>query len=168
MSNSSIWSIDKTLSSSTTPGHSGPGNDGNERCNPHSPKLHHYRRFTIRLLKVITRTFIDEVLPLCRDTVAVFISPSQLESETKVFVFVFVFFQILWYYRYLKDNWSVFVLVTYAVCRFTRGNIKLKVNMAPKKTTANQNKGNESKTRFNMQSTVNSGEKCWLFSVSCV
>ena len=27
---SSIWPIDRTLSSATTPGQSGPGNDGNE------------------------------------------------------------------------------------------------------------------------------------------
>ena len=30
MSNSSIWSIDKTLSGATTLGQSGPGSDGNE------------------------------------------------------------------------------------------------------------------------------------------
>ena len=30
MSNSSIWSIDRTLSSATTPGQSGPGSNGNE------------------------------------------------------------------------------------------------------------------------------------------
>ena len=31
MSNSSIWSKDRTLSGATTPGKSGPGGDGNER-----------------------------------------------------------------------------------------------------------------------------------------
>ena len=30
MSNSSIWPIDMTQSGATTPGHSGPGNGGNE------------------------------------------------------------------------------------------------------------------------------------------
>ena len=30
MSNSSIWSIDRTLSDATTPDKSGPGNNGNE------------------------------------------------------------------------------------------------------------------------------------------
>ena len=30
MSNSSIWPIDRTLIGATTPGQSGPGNDGNE------------------------------------------------------------------------------------------------------------------------------------------
>ena len=30
MSNSSIWPIDRTLSGAITPGHSGPGNNGND------------------------------------------------------------------------------------------------------------------------------------------
>ena len=30
MSNTSMWPIDRTLSSATTPGQSGPGSDGNE------------------------------------------------------------------------------------------------------------------------------------------
>ena len=44
----------------------------------HSPKLQHYRNFTIRLFSVLSRTLVAEVLPLCRWAVGVFYSSSQL------------------------------------------------------------------------------------------
>ena len=47
----------------------------------HSPKLQHYRSFTIRLFCVISRTLVGEVLHLCRDAVSVFYSPSWLGWE---------------------------------------------------------------------------------------
>ena len=44
----------------------------------HSPKLQHYWSLTIRLFNAISRTFIWEVLPLCRDAVRVLYSPKWL------------------------------------------------------------------------------------------
>ena len=45
----------------------------------HSPKLQHYRSLTIRLFSVISRTLIGQgVLPLCKDAVSIFYSPSSL------------------------------------------------------------------------------------------
>ena len=55
MSNSSIWSIDRTLSGVTTPDLNGFGSDGSERVTLHSPKLQHYWSLTIRLFSVISR-----------------------------------------------------------------------------------------------------------------
>ena len=75
---SSIWPIDRTLSSTTTPRMSGCGSNGNERGTPHSPKLQHYWNFTIRLFSVISWTLIGGVLPLCREAISVFYSPSRL------------------------------------------------------------------------------------------
>ena len=49
----------------------------------YSPKLH-YWNFTIRLFRVIFRTPVGEVLPLYRDEVGVFISPSRLTYRTLV------------------------------------------------------------------------------------
>ena len=50
------------------------------RGNLHSPKLHHYWGLNIRLSSVINRTLIGGVLPLGRDAVGVFFSPSGLGS----------------------------------------------------------------------------------------
>ena len=70
---SSIWPINRILSGVTTPGQSWAGSDGNEGL------LNHYRNLTIRLFCGITWTpFGEEVLPLCRDVVWVFYSPSWL------------------------------------------------------------------------------------------
>ena len=67
MSNSSIWPIDRILSGATTPGQSRPGSDG---------KLEGWS-LTIRLFSVINRTIVGwEVLPLRRNAVGVFYSPS--------------------------------------------------------------------------------------------
>ena len=44
----------------TIPGQSGPGSDGNEGGTQHSPKLLHYRRLTISLFSVLSRTLIEE------------------------------------------------------------------------------------------------------------
>ena len=57
ISNKSIWSIDKRLTSTTTPGQSGPGGNNNEEYSKLSrvPKLvlHHQTQFS-----VITRTLV--------------------------------------------------------------------------------------------------------------
>ena len=56
---------------------SGPeGNNKGVLCIP--PKLQHYLNLTIRLFNVISRTLIRGVLHLCRNSVGVFYSPSQL------------------------------------------------------------------------------------------
>ena len=68
---SSIWLIDMTLSSTTTPGQSRPGNDGNKGVLPFSQS-------SIRLFSVISRTLVGEILSLCRDAVGVFCSSSWL------------------------------------------------------------------------------------------
>ena len=68
---SSIWPFDRTLSSATTPGQSGPGSDGNERV------------FRIPQSSCITGTSLSDRLvsvgggPLCRGVVSVFYIPSQ-------------------------------------------------------------------------------------------
>ena len=59
---SSIWPIDRTLSSATTAGQSGPGSDGNEEV-LRIPQSEHYWNLTIRLFSVIYRTFMRGVLP---------------------------------------------------------------------------------------------------------
>ena len=44
----------------------------------YSPNLQHYWSLTIGLLTVISRTLVGGVLPLCREVVSVFYSPSRL------------------------------------------------------------------------------------------
>ena len=46
----------------------------------HFLKLQHYWSLTIRLFSVISRTLVGGGLPLCRDAVSVFYSPSQLSE----------------------------------------------------------------------------------------
>ena len=88
---SSIWPIDRTLSSATTPGQNGPGSDGNERV------------FHIPQSSSITGTSPSDCLvsylghslgaglPLCRDAVCVFYSPSRLGKEYSWFKFRVLF-----------------------------------------------------------------------------
>ena len=49
---------------------------------PHSPKLQHCWNLTIKLFSVISRTLVGGVLPLCREAVGVFYSPSRLGKIT--------------------------------------------------------------------------------------
>ena len=44
----------------------------------HFPKVQPYRNLTIRLFIVIDGTLVGGILPLCRDTIDVFYSPSRL------------------------------------------------------------------------------------------
>ena len=94
MSNRSIWPIDRTLSGATTPGQSKPGSDSNERVLhiPQSSSITgtspsgHLVSYPEHSLKRMG------VLPLCRDTVGVFYSPSWLgnavtEESSEVFCF---------------------------------------------------------------------------------
>ena len=71
------WPIDRILSGATSLGQSGPRSKGNI----HSPKLQHYWSLTIRLFSVISRTLIEEVLPLWRDAVGIFYRLGQFYVE---------------------------------------------------------------------------------------
>ena len=77
MPNNSIWPPDKTLSGATTPGQSGPGSNGNEEV-LYIPQSSTDENLSLRWFDVIYRTHLGEVLPLCRDAVGVFYSPSWL------------------------------------------------------------------------------------------
>ena len=59
MSNSSIWSIDRTRSGATTPDQSRPGSNGNEGVVCISQKIQHYWSLTIRLFTLIYRTLVE-------------------------------------------------------------------------------------------------------------
>ena len=73
---SSICPIDRAVSGATTPNLCRPGSDGNEEvfCTP--PERQHYWNLTIRLFSVISRTLVQNPLPLYRGAVGVFYSPS--------------------------------------------------------------------------------------------
>ena len=76
MSNSSIWPIDRFLSGATTPAQSGPGTNESEEvlCIPQIYKagaLH-----SDGLMLYPGPLWGVEVLPLCRDAVNIFHSPS--------------------------------------------------------------------------------------------
>ena len=79
----SIWPIDRTLSGATTPGQSGPGNDGNKGvlCILQSSNITGTSPSDCFVL--YPGHLLDGVLPLCRDAVSVFYSPSQLGKERK-------------------------------------------------------------------------------------
>ena len=66
-----------TLSGVTTPGQKGPGSNGNEGV----LRIPHYWSHTIRFLSDISMTHIGGVLPLYRDGVGLFCSPSQLSHS---------------------------------------------------------------------------------------
>ena len=63
----SISLLDKTLSCATTPGQSGPGNDGNKRvfCIPQSFRI---TGITTRLFNVRSRTVIEQEMQLYSST----------------------------------------------------------------------------------------------------
>ena len=75
MQNSSIWPID-----ATSLGQSGPWSEGNEEvlCIPQSSSITEAIRLfsVIEAISVIFRTLVGGVLPLCKDAVSVFYSPS--------------------------------------------------------------------------------------------
>ena len=77
MSKSSIWPIDRTLSGATTLGLSGPGSDGNEGvlCIPQSSRITGASPSDC-LMSYPGHSLEGRVLPLCKDAVGVFYSPS--------------------------------------------------------------------------------------------
>ena len=60
--------------------------------------LQHYWSVTIRLFSVISRTRVGGVLPLCRDPVGVFCSPSRLGNElfeaATIYIYIVIHRQI--------------------------------------------------------------------------
>ena len=79
---SSIWPIDRTPSDATTVGQSGPRSDGNEvLCIPESSSI--TGTSPSDCLVSYIRTLVvcgGGVLPLCREAVGVFYSPSRLDN----------------------------------------------------------------------------------------
>ena len=73
MSNNYIWSIDRILSGVTSPGHSGPGSDGNEGL-----------LYIAQISRITGASSLDclvsylvgrgAVLPFCKDAVGIFYS----------------------------------------------------------------------------------------------
>ena len=77
---------DRTLSGDTTPGQSGPGNDGNKKvlCIPQSSSI--TGASPSYCLVSLSGHSLEEVLPLHRDAVCVFCSPSQLGQSHHEFL----------------------------------------------------------------------------------
>ena len=67
-----VYSSIQPISGATTPGQSGPGNDGKKGV------LRIPQSSSCRLFSVISRTLVGGVLPLCRGAVSVFYSLSWL------------------------------------------------------------------------------------------
>ena len=78
MSNNPIWLIDKTLSGAITPGQSEPGRDDNEGvlCTPWSSSIIG-ASLSACLVSYPGHLLWGELLPLCRDEVGVFYSPTS-------------------------------------------------------------------------------------------
>ena len=64
----------------------------------HFSKLRYYRSLSIRLFNVIYRTLTGDVLPLCRDAVVIFYSPSQ-QGYLTITVFNYIKYNVneRWY-----------------------------------------------------------------------
>ena len=62
-----------------------------------SPKLQYYCNLTIRLFSVISGTLFGGVLPLCRDAVNIFYSPSRLSqgkernNDFSIYIYIYVY-----------------------------------------------------------------------------
>ena len=79
MTNISIGRIDETLSGDITQGQGGPYSNGKEVV-PNIPSRCGIIEDTIMLFRLIYRTLVGGVLPMCRDAVDVF-SSSRLLSH---------------------------------------------------------------------------------------
>ena len=60
-------------------------------------EIKHYWCLTIRLLNAITRTLVGGVLPLCRDAVRVFYSPSRLDLKMVEFIYIYIYSYVVCY-----------------------------------------------------------------------
>ena len=87
---SSIWPIDRALSGATTPGQSGPGSDGIKVV------IRFLQRSSITgvspsncLVSYTGHSWVGVgFLPLCRDTISVFCSPSRLG-----YIYIYIYMQ---------------------------------------------------------------------------
>ena len=91
---SSIWPKDWALSGTTTPGHSGPGSDGNEGSAPNSTKLKNYWNLIIRLLSVISRKLIWRVLTSQKRSNWCILQAQHTELNVKTVLFQTIYFSI--------------------------------------------------------------------------
>ena len=73
----SIWPIDRTLSGATTPGQGGSGSNGNEKA-LYIPQISNAGASPSEGLMSYPGHSLGRVLPLCKDAVTVFSSPTQL------------------------------------------------------------------------------------------
>ena len=85
---SSIWPIHRTISGATAPGLSGPGSDGNEGVLRILQSSSVTRTSSSDCLVSYTGHSLGEVLPLCREAVSDFYSPSRLVIQS-IFNFIF-------------------------------------------------------------------------------
>ena len=93
-----IWSIDGTITGTTTPGQSGPGINGNKGYSslPKSAGERPYRQMQFR---VIFMTLIWRVLPLCRGAVGILYCPKlqsgvyiqfpQIISDIYIYIYIY-------------------------------------------------------------------------------
>ena len=77
---SSIWPIERTLSSATTPGQSGPGSDSNEEVLRIPPNSSIIEASPSDCLMSYPGHSLGKVLPLCREAISGFYSPNWLSQ----------------------------------------------------------------------------------------
>ena len=80
---------------------------------PHSPKLQQCWNLTIKLFSVIFRTLVGGGLPLCREAVGVFYSPSRLGMTlTGYYWYIFIYIYIYIYHVTLRVRISLSLSLT--------------------------------------------------------
>ena len=88
----SMLSILGSIRFRTTPGPRGPELERWQwRGTLHSPKLQYNWNLTIRLFSVISRTLVGGVLPLFREAVGVYYSPSRLGNVNLCCMYVYIY-----------------------------------------------------------------------------
>ena len=89
-----IWPIDWILSGATTPNQSGPGSGDNEGVLRIPQSSYFTGTSPSDCLVSHTGHSLEGVLPLCRESVRVFYSPSQLGSS-KYGIYIYIYIYIL-------------------------------------------------------------------------
>ena len=121
---SSIWPIDRTQSSATTLGQSGPGSNGNKGVLHIPPKLQHYWNLTIRLFNVIPRQLLGRFYPSAEKQSVYSTAPADWATVLYcIFVLHCIFvlyciFVIYWIFvlYYIFVLYSTFVLYCINMC----------------------------------------------------
>ena len=92
MSNSPIWPIDSTLSGATTPGQNGSGSNGNEEVLhiPQSSSITGASPSDYLVSYIQDTRWGGGLLPLCRDAVGVFYSPSWLRWPACMIIMILI------------------------------------------------------------------------------